>query len=64
MSKKDAERERASDAAIVDPPKLPRHLKHHARKPSRVDVDVSQFLLGSTVKESEHFCRLYMRIRQ
>ena len=32
------------DQGIKDPPKLPRHLKEHERKASRVDVDVSSAL--------------------
>ncbi|KAJ3520257.1 hypothetical protein NM688_g9188 [Phlebia brevispora] len=38
-SAKDARRDRDNDAKLVDPPKLPPHLKQHERKASRVDVE-------------------------
>ena len=39
-SAKDARRDKEIDAQLKDPWPLPSHLKHHARKTSRVDVDV------------------------
>ena len=38
---KDLKRERELDALLKDPGKLPSHLRHHERRASRVDVDVS-----------------------
>lgn len=43
-SKKDIQRDNDLDAKLKDPPKLPRHLREHQRRTSRVDVEVtSQF---------------------
>ncbi|THH32320.1 hypothetical protein EUX98_g1842 [Antrodiella citrinella] len=38
-SKKDIERDKAIDVGLKDPPNLPKHLKAHDRKASRVDVE-------------------------
>ncbi|TCD62712.1 Cell cycle checkpoint protein rad17 [Steccherinum ochraceum] len=38
-AKKDIERDKAIDARLKDPPKLPKHLSSHNRKPSRVDIE-------------------------
>ncbi|KAH8096805.1 Rad17 cell cycle checkpoint protein-domain-containing protein [Cristinia sonorae] len=38
-AKKDIERDKAVDARLKDPPKLPKHLGVHERKASRVDVE-------------------------
>lgn len=37
--KKDIERDKAIDARLKDPPRLPQHLAHHERKASRVDIE-------------------------
>lgn len=39
MSKADAEKERALDRKLKDPPALPLHLRDHDRRASRVDVE-------------------------
>jgi hypothetical protein len=43
-SAKDIQREKELDARLVDPPELPPHLSHEARRASRVDIDVSVIL--------------------
>lgn len=64
-SAKDKQRDRDFDARLRDPPKLPPHLQHHDRKPSRVDVEVDPCSISTwNLTESEPFVRSYMRIRR